>query len=310
MSERDYQFWPATFHILHADGPRGFILRFVLAYAAVMLVTQAFAMWLQGDVYRIYIEACIENGCDFGLYVDEINEATMRSNLASIIMIPFYLAWWCLFEAASQRRYVRGERFRLAIGADEGRLAIVGMIWFALLIAGYFALIFGAAIPGLIVGLIAGAAAGVIIGVLMFLAGLGVALWLFARLSPAGSLTIRDQQIRFFEAWSLTRGHGGAMAMSYFILFAGFLLAMAVGYAVMILVALALLAPAMEASPGSADAVFAAMRQPRFWIPVALAMLPLGLIYGAFVHAMGGPAAWLVRHGSPGSASSVSQTFS
>ena len=196
------------------------------------------------------------------------------------------------------------------LGADEGRLAIVGMIWFALLIAGYFALILGAALPGLIVGLIAGAAAGVIVGLLILLGGLGAALWLFARLSPAVALTIRDQQIRFFEAWALTRGHGGAMAMSYLILFIGFFFAMALGYGLLLATAFALLRPEIEASPGSAEAVFSAIQQPGFWIPVALIGLPLALLYGAFTHALGGPAAWLVRHGSPGGASSVSQTFS
>ena len=214
----------ATTHFLHSQGPRGFLLRFVLVYAVLTLVLQGVGVWTQAPVYELYLRAIAGNDGDITPYADELSARSFRANIGALILLPFSLALWVLFEAASQRRYLRAEGFSLKLGADEGRLAVVGLIWFALLIAGYLALVLGAVIPGVIVGLAVGAAAGALLGGGIFLIGLVAALYLFARLSPAAPLTIRDRQIRFFESWNLTRGHGWSLAGSYFVLFAVFTL--------------------------------------------------------------------------------------
>lgn len=310
MSDKDYSFGRATFHFLHTDGPRGFLLRFVLTYAAVSFILQGISFWLQGPVYEIYLRGCLENRCDFMPYLDEINAASMRSNLATLMILPLTLGIWVIFEAASQRRYIRSEGFRLALGADEGRLAIVALIWAALLIAGYFAIVLGAVIPGLIIGLVLGAEAGAIVGLLAFLAGLGIGLWLFARLSAASALTVRDEQIRFFESWNLTKGHGGGLTLSYILLLLIFMVIMILGYAASFLFALALLSPVLAESTGNSDAISEAIRQPGFWMPLSLSFLPVLGLMSLMAHAFGGPAAWIVRQQTARGGTAISDTFS
>jgi hypothetical protein len=301
----------ATLHFLRTEGPRGFVVRFALVYATIALILQAVSLWVQAPVYEIYLRACLENECDFIPYMDELNAVSLQSNLTSLLMLPLSLAVWVVFEGASQRRYIRGEGFRLAIGADEGRLAIVALIWIALLFGGYLALVFGTVLPGLIIGLIGGAAAGAIVGGLIFLVGLVGALWLFARLSPASALTIRDRHIRFFEAWNLTRGNGWRLAGSYFLLLAGYVVLVSVSFVVLLLLGILLLAPAIDSSAGSetAPAILATMSQPYFWAPVLLMMFLVLTIQSVFSHAMGGPAAFIVRQSTARSGTAISETF-
>jgi hypothetical protein len=301
----------ATLHFLRTEGPRGFLMRFALVYAVVAIALQAVTFWMQAPVYEIYLRACLENECDFVPYMDELNAVSLQSNIFSLMMLPLSLAVWVLFEGASQRRYIRSDGFRLTLGADEGRLAIVALIWVALLFGGYLALVFGAMIPGLIVGLIGGAAAGMIVGGLIFLGGFVIALWLFARLSPASALTIRDRQIRFFEAWNLTRGNGWRLAGSYFLLLLGFMLMSLVSYGALLLLGVVLVSPAINSSSGSgtAPAVLAAISQPGFWAPISLALFLLLSLQSVIAHAMGGPAAFVVRQSTARSGTVISETF-
>jgi hypothetical protein len=301
----------ATTYFLHSQGPRGFLLRFVLVYAVLTLVMQGVGVWTQAPVYELYLRAIAGNDGDITPYADELSAQSFRANVGSLILLPFSLALWVLFEAASQRRYLRAEGFSLKLGADEGRLALVGLIWFALLIAGCFALALGAVIPGVIVGFAVGAAAGGLLGGGIFLIGLVAALYLFARLSPAAPLTIRDRQIRFFESWNLTRGHGWSLAGSYFALFAVFTLVSLVLYGVLFFLAFVLVAPAIDSSAGdeTANAVLSVMAQPAFWAPMAFVMLLVQLVFGAFAHALGGPAAWMVRQEAYQGGTAITETF-
>jgi hypothetical protein len=301
----------ATLHFLRTEGPRGFLMRFALVYAVVAIALQAVTFWMQAPVYEVYLRACIENECDFVPYMDELNSVSLQSNMFTLLMLPFSLAVWVLFEGASQRRYIRSEGFRLALGADEGRLAIVALIWIALLFGGYLGLVFGAMIPGVIIGFVGGAAAGVVAGGSIFLCGMIGALWLFARLSPASALTIRDRQIRFFEAWNLTRRNGWRLAGSYFLLLLGFVLLSLVSYGVLLLIGILLVAPAIESSSGrdTGPAILAAMSQPYFWAPVSLVFFLMLMMQSLFAHAMGGPAAFLVRQSTAQSGTAISETF-
>ncbi len=301
----------AATHFLRTEGPRGFLLRFALVYAVFALILQAISLWTQAPLYEIYVRAFTENDGDISPYMDEMNAVSMQTNLASLVMLPISLALWVLFEAASQRRYIRAEGFRLALGADEGRLAVVGLIWFALLIVGYLGLLFAALIPGLIVGLVAGAPLGFVVGGIVFLAGFVIALYLFARLSAASALTIRDNQIRFFESWQLTKGHGWRLAGSYFLLFAAFLILSLIVYGLVIFVGFALLAPAIDSSAGSetANAVLSVMGDPTFWAPISLLMFLVLMMQSVFSHALGGPAALVVRRRTVEGGMTLTDTF-
>lgn len=311
MSANTLDLKGAATHFLRTEGPRGFLLRFALMYAVFALVLQAISLWTQAPLYEIYVRAFTENDGDISPYMDEMNAVSMQTNLASLVMLPISLALWVLFEAASQRRYIRAEGFRLALGADEGRLAVVGLIWFALLIVGYLGLLFAALIPGLIVGLVAGAPLGFVVGGIVFLAGFVIALYLFARLSAASALTMRDNQIRFFESWQLTKGHGWQIAGSYFLLFAAFLILSLIFYGLVIFVGFALLAPAIDSSAGSetANAVLPVIGAPSFWAPISLLMFLVLMMQSVFSHALGGPAALVVRRRTVEGGMTLTDTF-
>jgi hypothetical protein len=296
---------------LHTEGPGGFLLRFALVYAALAMVMQIVSIWFQAPVYEVYLRAFIENDGDIMPYMDELNAASSQANVILLLILPLSLALWVMFEAASQRRYIRAEGFRLALGADEGRLALVGLIWIALLIAGYFILVFAAMIPGVIVGLVAGAPAGMTVGLGAFLAGSAVALWLYARLSPASALTIRDRDLRFFEAWTLTKGHGRRIAASYLLIYITFLIGTLIAYGIMIFAGMAILSPVLASGSGAsaADAVLAVIGQPGFWGPMLFFLFLVLMMFGVGAHALGGPAAWIVRHQTRVSGSGITDTF-
>lgn len=290
MDPRKFSISNAITHFLWTPGPRGFLLGFVLAYILLTLTTQALSLFFQAETYAIYLQVFTEGGGDITPYIDEINAASMRANLGSLVLMPVALLAWAVFEGASQRRYIRGEGFRLRISADEGRLAVVALIWVALLIAGYIGLVIVVLVPLGIGALIGGIAIGGVLAVLFTLAGLIGMIWLFARLSPASALTIRDGQIRFFEAWRVTRPCSGGLFASYLLMILIISVINIVVIGLLLVLGLAILSPVLSGVVES-DAVLAAMSQPGFWIPMVLGGLVLTAIAGVFTHAFAGPAA-------------------
>lgn len=297
MPRPDFTIGNAVLHIMRAGGPKGFVLRFALFYGLLSLMIGALSLWLQWPLYEVYLEMVTEGEGDFVAYSDEINAASMRANLVSLLLVPVSLGLWVIFEAASQRRYMRGDGFSLRLGADEGRMAVVGLIWVALLIAAYIVFLIPVAIVAGLSFAFGGAAVGIVMMIITLVAGFVVFLWLFARLSPAGALTIRDQQIRFFEAWRVTKGRAWPLFWAYFVLF------LIVGFVVFVLyaiaggVALAQFLPLMQdgAEPDAA-AVMQVLSQPSVWGPAGLALVLNAVINGVFVHALGGPAALAAKH--------------
>ncbi|MFN3314100.1 MAG: hypothetical protein ACK46Q_11615 [Hyphomonas sp.] len=291
MDTRKFSISNAVTHFLWTPGPRGFLLAFVLAYMVMSLASQALSLFFQAETYAIYVRVFTEGGGDIAPYVDEINEASMLGSLGSLVLLPVALLAWTVFEAASQRRYIHGEGFRLRVGADEGRLAVVALIWIALLIAGYIGLLIIVLVPFGIGALLGGVGVGGVLAGLFTLAGLIAMVWLFARLSPAGALTIRDQQIRFFEAWRVTRFCSGRLLASYLLLLLIIAVINIIVFGLLLVLGLAILSPVLSGSDVQADAVFAAMGQPGFWMPMALGGLVLTAIAAVVAHAFAGPAA-------------------
>ncbi len=292
MTGPDFNFGNAAFHFLRADGPKGFVLRFALVYGLIALVLTVVSVALQWPLYEVYLRMLTEGDGDFVAYSDEINAASFNANLISLVLLPVSLGIWVVFEAASQRRFIRGDGFRLRLGADEGRMAVVGLIWIALLIAAYIAFAILAAIVAGIAFAFGGTGVGIAMLVLVMLAGFGGGLWLFARLSPAGALSIRDQQIRFFEAWRVTKGKTWTLFGAYLTLFliAAFIALLL--YGIIGGVALVQLLPLLEAGATPTPEQFVGVIvQPSFWGPAALVFFLMSMLNGVFVHALGGPAA-------------------
>ncbi len=297
MTKLDFSFGNAVFHFLRMGDSRGFLLRFTLVYGLIALVISVISTALQWPLYEIYLRMFTEGDGDFAGYTDEINAASLNANLVSLVLMPVALGVWVIFEAASQRRFMRGDGFGLRLGADEGRIAVVGLIWIALLIAAYIGFAILVAIVAGLAFAFGGAGVGIAMLVLVMLAGFGAFLWLFARLSPAGALTIRDQQIRFFEAWRVTKGRTWTLFLAYLMLFLIAAVIVLVFYGLLGGLAFVQLLPVLEEGVTPTPAQFVGViTQPAFWGPAVLIFLLMSLFNGLFVHALGGPAALAAKH--------------
>lgn len=294
MQAPDFSIGNALTHFTKTGGPRGFLLPFMLSYAALGLVSQAVSMLMQREVYAIYIRMMIEGG-DITAYTDELNRASMQANLGSLLMLPVALLFWVVFEAASQRRYMRGDGFRLRIGADEGRLAVIALVWCVLFVGFYIGLVIAMLVPLGIGFLTGGAAVAAVLTILCVLGALAVMLWLVARLSPAAALTIRDRQIRVFEAWAVTRGKGGQLFAAYLVLLIAIGLIQTIGYGLVFLIGYLMIAPQIDGGSLSAEAALAVMASPGFWGPIMAVSFGMLMIVGAAAHIFGGPAALAAR---------------
>lgn len=294
MRAPDFSLGNAITHFTKTGGPRGFLLPFMLSYAALGLVSQAMSLWIQRDVYAVYVRMVIEGG-DITSYTDELNRASMQANLGTLLMLPVAFLFWVVFEAASQRRYMRGEGFRLQVGADEGRLAVVALVWCALFVAFYLGLIITMLVPLGIGMLTGGAAVAVVLMIVCVFGALAVMLWLVARLSPAAALTIRDRQIRVFEAWAVTRGKGGQLFLAYLILMIAIGLIQMIGYGFLFLIGYLMFAPQIDGGSLSADAVLAMMAGPGFLGPMMALGFGMLMMVAATAHIFGGPAALAAR---------------
>ena len=233
MPNLDFNFGNALFHFRRTGGPRGFLWKFTLSFALLTLILQAFSIWLQWPIYEIYLRI-LRDGGEFSRHISDLEAVSMRSNITGLLFAPIGVLGWLMFETASQRRYMRAEGFGLRIGADEGRVLIVGLMWMALYIAAYIALI-----PVIIIVIVVAAVGGqsalpvvIILSIILGLAYILALLWFSARFSAASALTIRDRQIRFFESWAVTRNKGWTIVGTWLVAFA----ALAFGFAVLLCV--------------------------------------------------------------------------
>ncbi|MCA8902248.1 MAG: hypothetical protein KDA53_13485 [Hyphomonas sp.] len=296
MSQLPFSFGNAISHYARTGGPKGFLLKFALAYGLVAVVIQALGVWLQWPLYQLYIEMFAIGGGDIEAYVDDLSRVSNQTTMRSFMIMPLGILAWVLFESASQRRYMRGEPFSLRFSADEGRVFVVGLIWFALAIGLYIGLIFVVLVP-IFVGVAMGESG---IGFALFLGGLFllgyflVFLWLAARLSAASALTIRDRDIRFFESWRVTRGKGWTIVGTWIVLGLIMMLIFLLLYLVMAGVGFGILS-AMVPGLGDGSAmegdIFPAISSPAFWGPLLAVAAVMFMVQAAFQHILGGPAA-------------------
>ncbi|MFN7056085.1 hypothetical protein [Hyphomonas sp.] len=308
MDMRPFTISNALTHAFWTPSPRGSLLVFAAAYVAGSMAMQLVGLFTQSEVYALYLRAFVDGGGDFTPYLDDLEDVSGQSNLASLLLMPLGFLVWVVFEGASQRRYIRWEGFRLRLGADEGRLAVVGLIWFALImgasIAGVIAIFVSFGIGALIGGITAGSGLA-LVATLVFGAGM---VWVFARLSPASALTIRDQNIRFFEAWSATKVCATPLFLSYLALAAMITILYFAAMFVMLVMAILLLGPAATGDGANAGTILAAIGQPGFWVPMGIALIALSFAGAVITHVFAGPAAlaaktdpnWIGEEGVPG----------
>ncbi|WP_321488781.1 hypothetical protein [uncultured Hyphomonas sp.] len=299
MNPLPFSFGNAVTHFTKTGGPAGFLWKFALAYAAMACLVQAVSVMLQWPVYEAYIQLFTGDG-GFERYAEDMEDVSVASSLSGLLVMPLGILLWVMFEAANQRRYMRGDGFGLRIGADEGRLLIVGLIWIALFIGMYLGFAVTVAIPVAAGFLFApdGVVLAILLGVVMMIGYMMFVLWLSARLSAAAALTVRDRQIRFFESWRVTRGKGwtivgswivlGLIAMFVLILFYLLLAALGIGL-------LSAQLPGVMDGGASEDEIIGAIISPMFWLPMLAVVLAFTIAQSTLMHIFSGPAALAAR---------------
>jgi hypothetical protein len=215
-------------------------------------------------------------------------------------------AVWAMFETASQRRYLFGQSFSLGFGGNELRMMVVGFLWSllsAVLLAIPMILIMGSAFAAMFAGstgLTEDEVAQQILGPM--LAAFGVMFLIFplyvffaTRLAPCFALTVRERKIRFFDAWNVSRGRFWPILGAYVIL------AICGGILGQVITGIAqlLLLPAMVNFTGAdqnPNQIAALLTSPGFLAPLGFYLFIVLFVQGVLQHAVGGPAAFAVRH--------------
>ncbi|MEL7130260.1 MAG: hypothetical protein AAGK23_12005 [Pseudomonadota bacterium] len=202
----------AFMHFARADAPPGFLWKQALSYALFSMITLGLSIFLMGGLYLEMLT--------LGEDPDE-NLDFWAENWAPIfgvygLLMPLGFATWAIFEASFQRRYMRGDGFKLRFGGDELRLIVVGLFWLMF----FFLAIFG---PSLIIGVLGAISTelgtdggglqviAVLIGAITFL----VPIYFAVRFSAASALTIRDRKIQITSSWRVTRGRFWGLFGSY-----------------------------------------------------------------------------------------------
>ncbi|WP_298917526.1 hypothetical protein [uncultured Algimonas sp.] len=295
-----FEFENAFLHFARTGAPRGFVWRYALAYLLVTLLFGGVMALLFGGWYVDMFSAVASDDPQAVIETTQMSGSMMA--LIYLVVLPLSLLFYAVFEAAYLRRYMRRDRFRLRLGADEWRVFVVLLIWMVAFIASTIVIAIAIALAVLFVGIAMGSlesetgppTAFMLIGTLSYIAvfvGLGA---LAVRFSPAAALTIRDRRVRFFEAWRATKGKFWTLFGAY----AAWLALAMVAYIVVMAVFMVILMPVM----GGMESVEA----PDMSFPPALlalmALLYLAMLVASalFYYVWAGPAALAAKTYAPG----------
>ncbi|MEM6410469.1 MAG: hypothetical protein AAF683_02910 [Pseudomonadota bacterium] len=179
----EFNFSNAFMHFARAGAPPGFFWKYFASYIAVSVGVALASFFVFSDLSDLSVSAII--------------------GLSGFYLITIIIS--AVFEASWQRRYTRGDVFRLSVGRDELNVFVVYLIWAVFFAAMYFAIALSIVVVTSILAQVSSGLAGVLIFVFIVAGG---GLWIFwtVRLSAASALTIRDGRIRFMASWRVTRG--------------------------------------------------------------------------------------------------------
>lgn len=309
--------WPFT-----APHAATFPFLFGLAYAAIFMAVFAVVGFLSLSDMQAWFSMIqsMENETDGTVIASAFWQGFAR--LLPWGLLGSLLVWviCAMFETASQRRYIWGEKFSLGFGADELRMMVVGLLWWLL----------GMVVIGLPILLIMGstfwtmfsnidnpevfesdafaAQMGMqvlgIFGLMLFI--LPFYVFLATRLAPSFGLTVMSRRIRFFDAWNVSRGRFWPILGAYLIL------AIAGGIIGQVITGIAqtLMIPAFTRFVNAADAgqdIGALLLSPDFLVPVGLFYFFALFVQGVLQHIVGGPAAFAARHDPAGGVEEAAQ---
>lgn len=204
------------------------------------------------------------------------------------ILIPIMLVLGALLSAAIMRAVLRPEQRSLGYlraGADEARILVVMLVKTLILIG--LTLVSGVIAGGLaaVIG-----AAGLLLGMLVFMAAMGLYLFIAVRLSLASPQSFAEKRIAIFSSWGLTAGRFGPILGCYLL---AFILAVVVFF-IGTLAGGAISAIQGLISGHSVTADFSSLA--AFFTPAQVLSLVIQAVVGALVLAiMGSPPAVIYR---------------
>lgn len=229
--------------------------------------------------------------------------------LVPLILLASLVGWvvWAMFETASQRRYIFGAKFSLGFGGDEVRIMVVGLLWALMSLVIFvvpivlFVSAFGALAGMDPSGQLDDQTAARFLG--SFFAGFGL-MFLFSllyifiatRLAPCFGLTVKEKEIRFFDAWNVSRGRFWPILGAYVII----VVVVSVLSQIISAIAQMLMMPFLMSLPVGdelpTEEMAAIFLSPAFIAPMALIYFGLLFVQGLTQHFIGAPAALAARH--------------
>lgn len=318
----DFSFGNALMHFRRTGAPQGFTWKFALSYLVAIALVLGISYYAMRPLIDFYIEyfafvATNPEAANDPQAMQELLESRIGGMgisflLIFVLILPLSLAFWAVFEASIQRRYIRKEGFRLAFGGDELRLMVVGLVVVILL---YVVMLVGAILMGILVGVgtvVDNAGVTILSLILGYVAMLGLMIWYLARMSAASALTIRDQQIRIFDSFNVTKGRVwpilGAFLIIWIVSYIVTLAVYALGAGVVISQFTDLISAAGE--PDTA-ALYERLKTPSVWVSIVISFALIYLVYGLTMIVSAGPGALAALNDPrrPGQGHDLASTF-
>lgn len=228
-----------------------------------------------------------------------------------LLILGTLASWviWVMFEAASQRRYIRDEAFSLRFGADEVHMLGTSFFWFllqgvvmAIPVLSMFSA-FGAAAAFVNDNISQEAFAGRFIGgiavsMLAFLVLFPVYIFFATRFSPCFGLTIKDRKVAFLDAWAASRGRFWPILGAYVIIAiaGGVVASVANSISEMVLMPTMLSSPFLDGDLPD----FRNLLTPGFLAAMSFYLFVQYFTSGLLMHIADGPAAFAARHDPSG----------
>ncbi|KCZ87152.1 hypothetical protein HJO_17299 [Hyphomonas johnsonii MHS-2] len=258
--------------------------------------------------------------------IDRDAPGSITATLSGIFkpLVPFLVlsivgswALWAMFEAASQRRYIRDEGFTLRFGGDELRMMVVALLWSLMYLVFISPILFVmlGGIASLLSASVSNSPEDVIarqafsmIGSLFGLMLLVFPVYVFfaTRLAPCFAMTIKDRRIVFFDAWNVSRGRFWPILGAYLILAVSGGIIVSVIDQVLQMALMTTSMPSLE-TVESADDLTAVLTSTAFVIPLSIYALLRLFLSGLLQHFTGGPAAFAARHDPRGGVDDAAQ---
>ena len=211
----------------HMHGGRNFLFRVVIWGGAFLLLVYAVFGRQFISAYAEFLQMAFE--LDAGGEPSDEDVMNMFGSLGGFfgsIFIVSVAAWLVsiAMETAMHKNTLRGTdhgMMPLRLGVDEMRVWLVQFVVILIVFGAYFAgILIMAILFALAAGLGggAGAAIGGLLAIIAIFGAMIMMVMLAIRLAPAASMTVRDNTIRIFEAWKISRKHAWSMLGSYVVI--------------------------------------------------------------------------------------------